>query len=176
MNLSTIAQYIGVKGTFPVVDIKWLLTDSRTLSFPTESLFFAIKTNRNDGHQYIKELYRQNLRYFIVNELLPEFSEMPDAYFLKVNDSLHALQQLATAHRAEFNVPVIGITGSNGKTVIKEWLYQMLHSDFRITRSPRSYNSQIGVPLSVWGMNKNTELAIFEAGISQPGRTRHPSC
>ncbi len=168
MILTAIAEHIGVKGNFPSVDIKWLLTDSRTMSFPTESIFFAIKTNRNNGHQFISELYRQQLRYFVVSEMLPEFSEMTEAIFLKVDNTLNALQQLAIAHRSQFNVPVIGITGSNGKTVVKEWLYQLLHNDYRITRSPRSYNSQIGVPLSVWGMNENTELAIFEAGISQP--------
>lgn len=168
MILSKIAHEINAIGEFPDTDIKWLLTDSRSLSFPSESMFFALKTSRNNGHQYISELYRQNLRYFVVSEILPEFAEMSDAFFLKVDDTLQALQQLAAVHRMQFSVPVIGITGSNGKTVVKEWLYQILQADFRITRSPRSYNSQIGVPLSVWGMNENTRLTIFEAGISQP--------
>lgn len=168
MILSEIASIIGAKGDFPPVQIKWLLTDSRSLSFPAESLFFAIKTKRNDGHLYISELYRQNMRYFIVSELLPEFSELTDACFLKVDSALDALQLLAATHRTHFDIPVIGITGSNGKTIVKEWLYQLLNTDFHITRSPRSYNSQIGVPLSVWGLNANTELGIFEAGISQP--------
>lgn len=169
MILAEIAQQIGAKQSVPQVDIKWLLTDSRSLSFPAESLFFALKTKRNDGHQYIAELYQQHLRVFVVSDMLAEFSEMTEAVFLVVDDTLQALQQLVKAHRAAYKVPVIGITGSNGKTVVKEWLYQALHTDYRITRSPRSYNSQIGVPLSVWGINEQTQLAIFEAGISQTG-------
>jgi len=169
MVLSEIAGHIGVHTKTPDADIKWLLTDSRSLSFPTESLFFALKTNRNNGHNYIAELYSQQLRYFVVSEMLPEFADLTDAVFLKVEDTLQALQQLAKTHRASFEIPVIGITGSNGKTIVKEWLYQALHTEYRICRSPRSFNSQIGVPLSVWGINDKTQLAIFEAGISQPG-------
>lgn len=149
-------------------DIQWLLTDSRSLSFPTETLFFALKSERNDGHHYVEELYERNLRYFVVSEISFDVAKMPDAVFLFVGDTLQALQQLATYHRAQFPIPVIGITGSNGKTVVKEWLYQLLNSDYKIVRSPRSYNSQIGVPLSVWAMNENSELGIFEAGISLP--------
>jgi len=168
MKLNKVAQLIGVdKKNIPDQQINWLLTDSRSLSFPDESLFFAIRTARNDGHNYIQELYQQNLRYFVVSEMRPEFKKLTDAVFLLVNDTLQALQRLASAHRASFSIPVIGITGSNGKTVVKEWLYQLLHDDYRIVRSPRSYNSQIGVPLSVWALNENTELGIFEAGISE---------
>jgi alanine racemase len=169
MKLSKIAQLIGIEGIkLPETEINWLLTDSRSLSFPVESLFFAIKTARNDGHNYVEELYEQNLRYFVVSEMRPEFVKLSEAVFLVVSNSLQALQHLAAKQRSFFSVPVIGITGSNGKTVVKEWLYQLLHQDFNITRSPRSYNSQIGVPLSVWAMNKNTQLGIFEAGISEP--------
>jgi len=169
MKLNKIAQIVGANvKNVPAVGINWLLTDSRSLSFPAESLFFAIHTARNNGHNYIAELYQQNLRYFVVSEMRPEFEKMTDAVFLKVEDGLKALQILAAAHRASFQIPVIGITGSNGKTVVKEWLYQLLHTDYVITRSPRSYNSQIGVPLSVWAMNENTQLGIFEAGISEP--------
>ena len=169
MKLSTIAQHIGVNETnIPVVEVNWLLTDSRTLSFPAESLFFAIKTNRNNGHNYISELYAQNLRFFVISEHRPEFEKMTDAVFLMVDNTLNSLQLLVSKYRSGFNIPVIGITGSNGKTVVKEWLYQLLHTDKRIARSPRSYNSQIGVPLSVWTIDKNTELGIFEAGISEP--------
>ena len=168
MKLNKIAQLIGVsKKNLPEVNVNWLLTDSRSISFPAESLFFAIRTARNNGHNYIEELYQQNLRYFVVSEMHPEFEKLTDAVFLQVNDTLLALQGLAAAHRTSFHIPVIGITGSNGKTVIKEWLYQLLHTDYRIVRSPRSYNSQIGVPLSVWALNENTELGIFEAGISE---------
>ncbi len=168
MKLSKIAQLLHTEVNHtPDVDIHWLLTDSRSLSFPSGTLFFALKTARNDGHKYIAELYRQNLRYFVVSEMREEFADMPDAVFLTVENTLHALQQIASFHRSRFQIPVIGITGSNGKTMVKEWLYQLLHRDFRIVRSPRSYNSQIGVPLSVWALSESTELAIFEAGISQ---------
>lgn len=170
MKLNTIAKLIGSTNLENKdVEINWLLTDSRSLSFPTESLFFAIKTSRNNGHNYVSELYNQNLHYFVVSEMRPEFSKMTDAIFLQVENTLVALQTLAGRHRASFQIPIIGITGSNGKTVVKEWLYQLLHSDFNITRSPRSFNSQIGVPLSVWALNENTEVGIFEAGISKPG-------
>jgi len=168
MKLNKIAQLIGAtENNIPDQPINWLLTDSRSLSFPAESLFFAIHTARNNGHNYIQELYQQNLRYFVVSEMHPEYSKLTGAVFLKVTDTLQALQHLAAEHRASFKIPVIGITGSNGKTVVKEWLYQLLHADYRIVRSPRSYNSQIGVPLSVWGLNENTQLGIFEAGISE---------
>ncbi len=168
MKLSKIATILnsGLE-KLPDVDIQWLLTDSRSLSFPSETLFFALKTERNDGHKYISELYRQNMRYFVVSELPTDAKNMPDAVFLKVENTLSALQKLAAAHRSLFNIPVIGITGSNGKTMVKEWLYQLLSDDFRIVRSPRSYNSQIGVPLSVWSLSENSELGIFEGGISQ---------
>ena len=148
--------------------VSLLLTDSRRLSIPEESLFFALKTKTNDGHRYIKDLYGLKVRNFVVSDILPEYSAMPDANFLVVKDTLRALQRLVTYHRKRFNIPVIGITGSNGKTVVKEFLYQLLRSEFNIVRSPRSYNSQIGVPLSVWEMNERHTLGIFEAGISQP--------
>ncbi len=151
------------------IAINRLLIDSRALSFPEDTLFVAIVSNRNDGHKYIPALYRKNVRNFLVSKLLPDFKELPEANFIVVKDTLKALQELAAGHRKIHAVPVIGITGSNGKTVVKEWLYQLLHPDFTITRSPRSYNSQIGVPLSVWEMNEKTELGIFEAGISQLG-------
>ena len=147
--------------------IGWLLTDSRSLCFPEETLFFALKSQRNDGHRYIDDLYRRGVRNFVVDHL-PEHVET-DANYLKVPSTLAALQRLAERHRDEFNIPVVGITGSNGKTMVKEWLYQLLLPSQRIVRSPRSYNSQIGVPLSVWLLNEQTELGIFEAGISQPG-------
>ena len=169
MKLSRIAEIIGTSPISQIdVEVNWLLTDSRSLSFPTQSLFFAIRSNRNNGHNYIAELYKRGLRCFVVSELRSEFSMMPDAFFLKVNDTLKALQLLAAEHRAFFKIPILAIAGSNGKTVVKEWLYQLLHLDYRIVRSPRSYNSQIGVPLSVWALNETTELGIFEAGISEP--------
>ena len=147
--------------------IDWLLTDSRSLVFPESSLFFAIRTQKNDGHRYIAELYRRGVRSFVVSQV-PENPE-PDANYLKVPSPLKALQRLAERHREEFDISVVGITGSNGKTIVKEWLYQLLAPDFNITRSPRSWNSQIGAPLSVWRLKEQTQIGIFEAGISEPG-------
>ncbi len=150
--------------------VGFLLTDSRSLCFPEETLFFALKSGRNDGHNYISELYRRGVRNFVVCEVPDDYGKTyPKANFLKVVDTLEALQRLAERHRDEFNIPVVGITGSNGKTMVKEWLYQILSADKNVTRSPRSYNSQIGVPLSVWLMNEQTQVGVFEAGISQPG-------
>ena len=149
--------------------VSWLLTDSRSLSFPEESLFFALKTARNDGHRYIPDLYKRGLRNFVVSDQDFDFEASPDANVIWVSDGLDALQSLAVAHRKRFDCPVIAITGSNGKTIVKEWLWQLLRKEWCITRSPRSYNSQIGVPLSVWQMDEATDLGIFEAGISQKG-------
>ena len=147
--------------------IDWILTDSRSLCFAEETLFFALKTKRNDGHKYIPELYERGVRNFVVSDLPSHMEDYANANFLQVPNPLKDLQRLAEKHRELFQVPVIGITGSNGKTVVKEWLYQLLSPEKVITRSPRSYNSQIGVPLSVWLMNESTELGIFEAGISE---------
>ncbi len=151
-------------------NVRWILTDSRSLCFPEETLFFAIRSGRNDGHKYIADLYRRGVRNFVVEELPQNWNEeYPESNFLKVPFALEALQRLAERHRDEFNIPVVGITGSNGKTVVKEWLYQLLSPSMAVTRSPRSYNSQIGVPLSVWLLNEQSEVGVFEAGISQPG-------
>ncbi len=154
-------------------NIEWLLTDSRSLCLSEGTLFFAIKSERNDGHKYINDLYRRGVRNFVVMDL-PHDREVayPDANFLKVGDTLVALQRLAERHRDAFNIPIVGITGSNGKTVVKEWLYQLLSPLKRVTRSPRSYNSQVGVPLSVWLLDEMTEVGLFEAGISEPGEMR----
>ena len=151
-------------------NIGWLLTDSRSLCFPEETLFFAIRTQRNDGHHYIPELYRRGVRNFVVEEVPADATgSYPDANFLKVTATLAALQRLAERHRDEFDIPVVGITGSNGKTMVKEWLYQVLSPQMVVTRSPKSYNSQIGVPLSVWLLDEHTQVALLEAGISQTG-------
>jgi alanine racemase len=148
--------------------IEHLLLDSRKIYVPVTSLFFALLGPRRDGHLFIDELYKRGVRNFVVSQDQPQ-KLFPEANFLKVQNTLEALQTLAAYHRAQFSIPVIGITGSNGKTIVKEWLYQLLQQDYIIVRSPRSYNSQIGVPLSVWQMNKQHTLAIFEAGISRPG-------
>lgn len=150
--------------------ISWLLTDSRSLSFPETTLFFAIKTSRNDGHNYIKDLYDKGVYNFVIDHDVPAVrKKCSKANFLLVKDTLAALQKLAEQHRKRFDLPVVGITGSNGKTIVKEWLYQLLGKSFAVTRSPRSYNSQIGVPLSVWQLDEKSGIGIFEAGISEPG-------
>ncbi len=163
-----IARILGLKGDFPDQPVTELLFDSRKLRHPDTSLFFALKAERRNGHFYIPELYRLGMRCFVVSDDVAE-NNYPDAVFLKVEDTLRALQQLAAWHRSQFNYPVLGITGSNGKTIVKEWLYQCLHRHMRITRSPKSYNSQIGVALSLWQMDESHELALIEAGISAPG-------
>ena len=155
MKLSEIKKAIGsfaqVTGD-DSLEIRHLLTDSRQLKSPQDTLFFAIKTDKNDGARYISELQSKGVQAFVTG------------------DALAALQALAAYVRQHFTGTVIGITGSNGKTVVKEWLYQLLKEDYTIVRSPKSYNSQIGVPLSVWQLaDTNAQLAIFEAGISQPG-------
>ena len=175
-SISHIARIIDAESTIVSdVAIEHLLLDSRKVYAPSTSLFFAIKSQRRDGHQFIPELYNKGVKNFIISEAI-DTSSYPEANFLLVNDSLVALQQIAAFHRQQFNamadgrqVPVIGISGSNGKTVVKEWLYQLLQENYHIVRSPKSYNSQIGVPLSVWQMNEQHTLAIFEAGISEQG-------
>ena len=147
--------------------VQHLLTDSRKLTFPYTTLFFAIRTRQGDGHDYIPELYRQGVRHFMVS-LLPDTTEYPGAIFYHKSDVVAGLQLLAMNHRQQFSIPVVGITGSNGKTIVKEWLNALLQHKLNIVRSPRSFNSQIGVPLSVWAMQEQHELAIFEAGISRP--------
>ena len=149
--------------------ISWLLTDSRSLFFPEESLFFALKTPRNDGHRYVNDLYKRGLRHFVLSDTSIQASAYPEANLLFVPDTLVALQQLTASRRSRVDCPILAITGSNGKTIVKEWLWQLLRQDVLIERSPRSYNSQIGVPLSLWQLDEQTQLGIFEAGISQPG-------
>ena len=148
--------------------IQQLLLDSRLIVFPKTALFIALHGKRNDGHNYLQEVYEKGVRNFIISKKSTYLSTT-DANVLQVTDSLTALQKLATDHRQQFDIPVIGITGSNGKTIVKEWLFQLMHEDYKIVRSPKSYNSQTGVPLSVWQMQKGNELGIFEAGISQVG-------
>ena len=169
-TISEIALIIKAEDyKFPEKEVSVILTDSRSLTFPEETLFFALVTERNNAHRYIYDLYRKGVRHFVISDDIANKDEMSDANFLKVSDTLVALQQLAAVHRKRFDIPVIGVTGSNGKTIVKEWLYQLLHEDYNMVRSPRSYNSQIGVPLSIWQMNESTELAVIEAGISRPG-------
>jgi len=148
--------------------VKELLTDSRKLIHADVTLFFAITGTKLDGHHYINDLYNKGVRNFLVTTL-PDTAQYPEVNFILVKNTVAAFQKLAGYHRKRFKIPVIGITGSNGKTVVKEWLYQLLHEDYNIVRSPKSYNSQIGVPLSLWQMDETHDLGIFEAGISEPG-------
>ncbi len=150
--------------------VSQLLTDSRSLTSPGETIFFALRTDAGDGHNYIPDLFDKGVRNFVVASDYFPLPECSGANYLAVESPLEALQALATFHRRRFReLPVIGITGSRGKTTVKEWLYQLLKDDYRIVRSPRSYNSQIGVPLSLWEIDNNTDLAIIEAGISTTG-------
>lgn len=152
---------------FQDLPIQDLVIDSRKAIINENSVFFAIAGDRNDGHQFISELYSMGMRQFVIERKI-DVKEFPEANVLLVESSVLALQNIASKHRAQFEIPVIGITGSNGKTIVKEWLYQLLAPDHRILKNPASYNSQVGVPLSVWPMQSFHQLAIFEAGISKP--------
>ena len=179
-------EYINrvVEGTFirfrEDTPVEHLLLDSRRLIYPDTSLFFALKGPRRDGLVFVKELYRRGVRNFVVQDEMSaknraddlSTDDLPEANIIRVADTLAALQQLAAWHRRQFSLPVIGITGSNGKTIVKEWLNQLLEDEMHIVRSPKSYNSQTGVPLSVWQLQEGHELAIFEAGISRPEEMR----
>ncbi len=145
--------------------ISYLITDSRKPMIAEEAVFFALTGKRNDGHQYIQQLYNLGIRQFVVEKPV-DVSSLPLANICQVSSTLLALQSIVAHHRSAFSVPVVGITGSNGKTIIKEWLYQLLEGDRSIVKNPGSYNSQIGVPLSVWAIAPHHQMGIFEAGIS----------
>lgn len=147
--------------------VKHLSIDSRG-GLNEHTLFIAISGVRNNGHKYIQDVYEKGGRSFLISEEV-DVTNFPQANFLRVKDTTIALQQLASAHRKKFSIPVIGITGSNGKTIVKEWLSYLLSDSFIVCKNPKSYNSQVGVPLSVWQLNERHTLAIFEAGISQTG-------
>jgi Alr-MurF fusion protein len=167
---STIARITGGKIIQLIHDssIDFLLTDSRKIIFPSKSLFFAIQGERHNGHAFILDAYKAGIRQFVVEYFETSWKTLVDANFIEVKSSVNALQETAIYKRNKFEIPVIGITGSNGKTIIKEWLAQLLASKFAVVKSPKSYNSQIGVPLSVWQMNDFHTAGIFEAGISKP--------
>lgn len=148
--------------------IQHLLIDSRNIPFSDETLFIAIVGERNNGHQFTQEAYHKGIKNFLVSDM-QNLTAYDDIAYIKVKNTLEALQQLAVYHRSQFSYPVIGVTGSNGKTIVKEWLFQSLNPVKKIVRSPKSYNSQVGVPLSIWLMEADHELGIFEAGISEPG-------
>ena len=164
-----IIQIISPKNSVvfhPNCDITELVFDSRKLDFPAQSLFFAIKTTKNDGHLYISELIKQKVKNFVVSENIDKYKDL-NANFYQVDDPVLAMQQIVAEHRKKFHYTVVGITGSNGKTIVKEWLSTILSKEFSVIKNPNSYNSQIGVPFSVWQMNENHSFGIFEAGISQ---------
>lgn len=172
LSISQISSIVG--GQFHSSDsapdplISAVVIDSRTIFDPESSVFFAIKTDRNDGHKYIADLVHAGVRAFVVSDLSEELRKQAHCCFVVVENTLDALQELAAWDRAQYSIPVVGITGSNGKTIVKEWLFELLHN-YSVIRSPKSYNSQVGVPLSVWNLNAGYQLAIFEAGISKPG-------
>ncbi len=153
--------------------VSFLSIDSRTLVDPEACLFFALVGERHNGHQFLHELYQKGVRSFVVSEVPADREGMKEANFIAVKDTLNALQQLAASIRDEFQFPVVAITGSNGKTIVKEWLFDLLQHQLRIVRSPKSYNSQVGVPLSVWNMAGAMDLGIVEAGISKSGEMEH---
>lgn len=168
---------LSIKNIIPIIKAKWfgdddtalidsISIDSRSLQNDKHTLFFAISGPNHDGHVYIEELIQKGVQHFVVNQI-PE-GLVNKANFLFVNNTLDALQSFAAFYRSQFDFPVIGITGSNGKTIIKEWLNFLLSPDYNIIRSPKSYNSQVGVPLSILGINEKHNLGIFEAGISMP--------
>jgi len=173
-SVKNISQIVHGKLSGNGIDylIRDLLIDSRKISHAEASLFFAIKGDRHDGHKFIGELYEKGVRNFVVSEKIDEI-KFAEANFISVSDTLAALQNLCVYHRKQFSIPVLGITGSNGKTIVKEWLYQLMREDKNIVRSPKSFNSQVGVPLSVWQMSEENELGIFEAGISRPDEMEH---
>lgn len=168
IDLKEIATVLDSDLTGPDREIEILLTDSRSLTDPAKSLFFALCGASNDGHRYIKDLYGRGVRAFVVNYLPSEVSDMPDASWIVVPETIRALQTVGSLGRSNAS-QIIAITGSRGKTTLKEWLFQILSPSLDVSRSPRSYNSQIGVPLSLWGIRPGSDVAIIEAGISRMG-------
>lgn len=170
-HIDSIAEIVGgeVIRLFNNNQIERLSIDSRKIINPESLLFFALKGPQHDGHQFIRELYNRGVRNFVVSHTRENIDLLFEANIIRVADTRQALQDLAAHHRTQCAIPTIGITGSNGKTIVKEWLYQLLQHRHNIVRSPKSYNSQVGVPLSVWGIEGNHNLGIFEAGISEPG-------
>lgn len=150
-------------------EVDSILTDSRKGVASEGAVFFALKGNNHDGHAFLSAMYNNGIRQFVVESVPESFSHNHDINICRVRSGLKAIQDLARKHRSNFSIPVIGITGSNGKTIIKEWLYQLLSPDLKIAKNPGSYNSQLGVPLSVWQLQSHHQLGIFEAGISRPG-------
>ena len=151
----------------PKAKLDILLQDSRKLENASSTLFFAIKGEKLNGHDYIEEMYQKGVRNFVVQND-DKVKTLKDVNYVVVGSGLAAIQKLSAYHRQQFDIPVVAITGSNGKTIVKEWCHQVLQKDYNICRSPKSFNSQLGVPLSVWGLNSSHNIALFEAGVSEP--------
>ncbi|MCR4660180.1 MAG: bifunctional UDP-N-acetylmuramoyl-tripeptide:D-alanyl-D-alanine ligase/alanine racemase [Bacteroidales bacterium] len=177
MKALQIDQHIKSTDTLlhsPESECSVLLTDSRRLVDANRSIFFAIQTKRNSGCRYVKDLYAKGVRNFVLpfsdgSDTAAWLKTRSDTNLWTVDNVVAALQGLAAWHRSQYSIPVVGITGSNGKTIVKDWIVQMLSSDHHVVSSPKSYNSQIGVPLSVWQLNDDCDIAVFEAGISETG-------
>ena len=170
MLISEVASILSAEFINPSHDfeVDTLVYDSRKASSSTHELFIALPGTHHDGHDYIPSLYQLGIRSFLISKRINPRG-YPEAAFLLVSDTLVALQNLATYHRKQFDLPVVGITGSNGKTIVKEWLATILEQQWNVIKSPKSYNSQLGVPMSVWNLERTHEVAVFEAGISRTG-------
>ncbi|MBN2485006.1 MAG: bifunctional UDP-N-acetylmuramoyl-tripeptide:D-alanyl-D-alanine ligase/alanine racemase [Bacteroidales bacterium] len=155
------------------LEVCHIATDSRKIAEAQQTLFIAIDGERHDGHNYLGEMYQKGVRCFLINKR--DYANQPaeGSGYILVKDTIAAFQSLAAHHRSLFKVPIVAITGSNGKTIVKEWLSACLAQKILVTRSPKSYNSQLGVPLSVWLLNNNSQMGIFEAGISKCGEMQH---
>lgn len=176
----TLEEIAGItKGSFrgntaKDYSIQFLELDSRNIREPENLLFVCVVGNHNDGHDYIKDIYNKGVRAFLISHEL-DTEAYENASFIKVENTVTALQQIAASHRRRFDIPTIGITGSNGKTILKEWLFTLLSPDIAVVKNPKSYNSQVGVPLSVWNIDHHHQLGIFEAGISEPNEMQNLS-
>lgn len=183
-QLSNILKAVETQVAAPERGFSRLLTDSRQLTDPDDTLFFAIPTKRNNGVRYVASLFEKGVRNFVVSsdvddEIKASLKSLHDANVWYVRDVVVSLQRLAEHHRSQFDIPVVGVTGSNGKTIVKDWIVQLLAKDHNVVASPKSYNSQIGVPLSVWQMKPEHDFAVIEAGISESGemeRLRNVVC
>lgn len=166
------AKLVGSAANLPEL-LKHIIIDSRRIKDGDQSVFWALHGEKNDGHKYINQVYLAGVNVFVVDNEDCIDEDFSEATFLLVEDTLKALQQLALHHRNQHQIPSIGVTGSNGKTIVKEWLYQLIGADIKVVKSPKSYNSQIGVPLSILNIKEDDELGIFEAGISQLAEMEH---
>ena len=169
-SIEQLAKFCSAKfeGVNAKTQISQLIIDSRKAKDFSTHLFIAIKGSRHDGHNFIKDLYKRGCRNFLISQPNFNTSDYPEGNFLITSNSLYAFQDLARNHRLQFNIPIIGITGSNGKTIVKEWLSICLKKAYNTCKSPKSYNSQVGVGLSVIGLKQAHEIGIFEAGLKQP--------